>query len=177
MLYRFRFAKVGLVPGDRPFYSPTGHIVYEAGGGLWAMPFSLEKLQSTGESFWIRENASYASVSRDGAMIYLGAEGGLQQLIWKDRSGQKLGQIGQPQMEIEMPVLSPNGGRVVVQARDRDDFDVWVHDIARGIKSRLTFDSALEDAVSLVSTTTTPSSTNNVSVVAKIAQTNRIDSK
>jgi len=70
-----------LGPGDTPFYSPTGHIVYQAAGSLWAIPFSVKTLQRTGESFPIRQNASSPSVALDGTLVYLTSEGGLQQLI------------------------------------------------------------------------------------------------
>ncbi|MDA2925239.1 protein kinase, partial [Acidobacteria bacterium AH-259-L09] len=88
-----------LATGARPVYSPTGHIVYEKNGGnLWALPFSLETLTAAGEPFPIQENASSPSVARDGTLAYRGpGRGGLMQLVFRDRSGRKLAEIGQPQ--------------------------------------------------------------------------------
>jgi len=130
-----------LAPGSRPVYSPTGHIVYESANALWALPFSVETLRATGEPFPVSGSGSLASVSRDGTLVYLhGDETGLQQLIWRDRAGRKLGTIGAPQPEIELPVLSPDGSQVVVQALENDNTDIWVHETARGLKRRLTFD-------------------------------------
>ena len=132
-----------LAPGSRPVYSPTGHIVYESENTLWALPYSAETLRATGEPFPVSGSGSVASVSRDGTLVYLHSdETGLRQLIWRDRKGQKLGTIGAPQPQMSMPVLSPDGNQVVVQARDNDNTDIWVHEVARGLKRRLTFDPA-----------------------------------
>ena len=135
-----------LTPGSRPVYSPTGHIVYESENALWALPFSAETLRATGEPFPVSGSGSVASVAHDGTLVYLhGDETGLQQLIWRDRKGQKLGTIGAPQPQINVPVLSPDGNQVVVQARENENTDVWVHEVARGLKRRLTFDPENEN--------------------------------
>jgi len=132
-----------LASGSLPVYSPTGHIVYENENALWALPFSAETLRATGEPFSVSGSGSLASVSRDGTLVYLhGDETGLQQLIWRDRAGRKLGTIGAPQPQIALPVLSPDGSQVVVQASENDNTDIWVHEVARGLKRRLTFDPA-----------------------------------
>ena len=135
-----------LAVGSQPVYSPTGHIVYASEGALWAVPFSAETLRATGEPFPVTGTASLPSVSRDGILVYLhGDDTDLKQLIWRDRAGKKLGTIGAPHSQILMPVLSPGGSQVVVQARENDNFDIWVHEVARGLKRRLTFDLATED--------------------------------
>jgi Tol biopolymer transport system component len=128
-----------LGPGTRPFYSPTGHVVYEVAGDLWAVPFSVSTLQRAGEPFPIRQHASMASVARDGTLVYLAVSEGLQQLVWRDRKGLKLGAIGQPQRRIELPRLSPDRSRVAVQGRETaGPSDIWIHDVARGSTTRLT---------------------------------------
>ena len=55
-----------------PVYSPTGHIVFRREGpkaGLWAAPFSLPKLEVTGEPFLITPDGSFPSVSNDGTLL------------------------------------------------------------------------------------------------------------
>ena len=37
--------------GRRPFYSFTGHVLYENSGDLWAVPFSARTLERSGEAF------------------------------------------------------------------------------------------------------------------------------
>ena len=130
-----RFESLG--PGDRAFYSPSGHLVYQPSYSkhdLWAMPFSLDTLSAAGEAFPIAENARIPSVARDGTLVYLdGAAEGAPQLVWLDRRGNKTGEIGQPQESLGFPALSPDGRRVAVEAEG----DVWVYEIERGVRTRL----------------------------------------
>ena len=44
-----------------------------------------------------------------------------------------------------MPVLSPDGSRVVVLALESEDLDIWIHDVARSLKTRLSFDPEYVD--------------------------------
>ena len=128
--------------GFNPVYAPTGHIVYSSldPAVIWAMPFSIETLQRTGEPFPIRENADNHSVARDGTLVYVEAQGrSPMQLVWRDRSGRKLEQvIGQPQPFIMHVALSPDERRVAVGTAD-----IYIHEVGRPLKMRLTFDSAL----------------------------------
>ena len=136
-----------LTNGVDPFFTTTGHILYRTVDlpGLWAVRFSIETLQATGEPFPVRENASDHRVSRDGTLVYLGGGYNVQQLVWRDRTGSKLEAIGQPQQRIRSPALSPDGSRVAVQGMENGNSDVWVHDIVRGLKTRVTADPARED--------------------------------
>jgi Tol biopolymer transport system component len=43
------------------------------------------------------------------------------------------------------PRLSPDGRRVAIRASDGDDRDIWIHDVVRGTKTRLTFEPDLQD--------------------------------
>jgi eukaryotic-like serine/threonine-protein kinase len=134
-----------LGPRQRPVYSPTGHIVYETAGDLWAMPFSLSDLKRTGEPFPIQRGASLPSIAADGTLVYLGTTGGLEQLIWRDRKGVKLGPVGQPQRRVRAPRLSPDGSRIAAQGwDDTPQLDIWIHDVTRGSKTRLTSHPASE---------------------------------
>ena len=137
-----------LAEGAYPVYSPSGHILYQTNryqSGLWALPFSIETLQPTGEAFPIGENVGGPSVGADGTLVYLDflrEEG--QQLVWRDRGGKKLEVIGQPQETIRFPALSPDGGRVAVSGREDNNDDVWVHEVGRPLKRRLTFNAAVQ---------------------------------
>jgi Tol biopolymer transport system component/tRNA A-37 threonylcarbamoyl transferase component Bud32 len=132
-----------LAEGAFPVYSPSGHILYQTAPfspGLWALPFSIETLEPTGEPFPIAENAGAPSVALDGTLVYVGLGGRRQQqLMWRDREGKKLGAIGRPQQWIARPALSFDDRRVAVRALENDQDDIWVHDVARAVKTRLTF--------------------------------------
>ena len=134
---------VPLVPGRKPVFSPTGHLLYEGSrgaAGTWALPFSMDMLQVGGEAFPIQQDASYPSVARDGTLAYLEVlHTGQQQLEWRDRQGIEAGKIGQPQDVIRFPSLSPDGQRVAALGYQDNNGDVWIHDVRRPIKTRLTF--------------------------------------
>ncbi len=130
-----------LGPGTRPIYSPSGHIIYQASEliyDLWALPFSLDTLQATGTAFRISAHSHEATVGADGTLVYREAPVSRRQLVWLDRGGEKTGEIGQAQQEIRYPVLSPDGRLVAVAAGERFiSSDLWVHDLARGVRTRL----------------------------------------
>ena len=130
--------------GRRPVYSPTGHIVYVVEPDLWALPFSLETLSPTGEAFPIAQDGTEPSISDDGTLIYTDVARGRQGLVWLDRQGKKLGAIGQPQREIRGLDLSPNGRRVVVHGMEDANIDVWVHEVDRPLRQRVTFHTGLD---------------------------------
>jgi serine/threonine protein kinase len=129
-----------------PTYSPTGHIVYVDGEfdstAIWAVPFSLEKLQTTGKAFPIAQHGGSPVVSLTGTLVYGDVPSDRKQLAWVDRSGGSLATIGEPQRQ-EGPTLSPDGRRLVVEITEGDP-DLWVYDLDRGIKSRFTVDPAGE---------------------------------
>ena len=108
--------------------------------GLWALPFSIETLKPTGETFPIAEYVGGPSVGTDGTLVYLDfLDRGEQQLVWRDRGGKKLGVIGQPQPSIHFPALSPDDSQVVVWGSEEGNDDVWMHETGRPVKRRLTF--------------------------------------
>ena len=75
-------------------------------------------------------------------LIYEAGSPDLQQLVWRDRQGDELGTMGQPQDSIRYPALSPDGKRVAVWGREGKDEDIWIHEVDRPVKTRLTTDEA-----------------------------------
>lgn len=141
--------RVPLGRGVLPFYSPSGHLLYQAGPrtyDLWALPFSLDTLRPTGEAFPIVRNGRNPAVSADGTLTYLDVSS-LEnwQLVWRDRMGNNLGTIGEPHTgSITHPSLSPDERRVVVEAKENGNWDIWVHDVDRPVKTRLTTHEATD---------------------------------
>ncbi len=139
-----------LGPGDVPRYSMSGHLIHGPSvgddTGLWALPFSLESLTTTGEAFPIGEAGEYATIARDGTLAYFdGPAGLLEKLVWRDRTGEVLETVGQPQEGIESPTVSPDGRLLAFSAIEGANRDIWIHDPARGTKTRLTFDEGTEN--------------------------------
>ena len=137
--------ETSLVRGGLAVYSPTGHILYQrsrAANGVWALPFSAKTLRPLGEPFSVAENGRFPSVSEDGTLVYIDSpEPGGWQLVWRDREGRKLATAGRPQELISLPALSPDGRRVAVVGLENGNQDVWIHDLDRPNKTRLTFDA------------------------------------
>jgi Tol biopolymer transport system component len=126
---------------SRPAYSPTGHLLFErsdANAGLWAVPFSLAKLESTGESFLITGEGSMASASRDGSLVYSNvASVGNHSLVFVDREGQVLERVGESVPHADNTTLSPDGRLFAVCILDARENSVWVYDLERDARNRL----------------------------------------
>jgi Tol biopolymer transport system component len=141
-----RLLTVSMSSNPYPAYSPSGHIVYVDGTSdsiaIWALPFSLATLQATGKAFPIAQHGSSPQVSSTGTLVYTDVPSDRLQLMWVDRSGKSLSNIGDAQRQ-NGPTLSPNGHKLAVEVTDGDS-DIWIYDVDRGIKSRLTFDPAVE---------------------------------
>jgi len=58
--------------------------------------------------------------------------------VWMDRSGKKIGTVADKLTNLQTARISPQGDRIVFQI-DTGVNDVWVLDLARGIRTRLTF--------------------------------------
>ena len=127
--------------GESPFYSATGHIVYQAAErtyALWALPFDLGALQALGDAFPIAQGARGPTTAADGTLVYLdGASSGGQRLVWLDREGAKLAEIGPVEFGMRGPRLSPDGRLIAVTLGEGENEDVGIYDIARGIMDRL----------------------------------------
>lgn len=142
------------VQGERlfyPVYCPSGHLVYQRGlannYGIWAVPFSLARLQATGDPFLVARNGAWPSVSRDGTLTYASEPPYRQQLVWLNRKGEVLSPIGPPLAgtQIGGVALAPDQARVAIDAFESGPEDAWVVDGNRGTRTRLTF-NAYRDA-------------------------------
>ena len=131
-----------LGPGTFPFFSSSGHLVYQSSTltphDLWAMPFSLDTLQADGEAFPIVENAFQPTVAADQTLVYLDSPDlGKGRLVWLDRAGRNLKAVGFTGDALRSPALSPDGRRVAVTATEGANADVWVYDMGRGVRTRI----------------------------------------
>ena len=134
-------------------FSPSGHILYQPAfsdtSPLFALPFSVERLTAKGGAFPLVKNARTPSVSADGTLVYVETGAAQQQLVWRDRDGRKLGEIGEPQENMVTPALSPDGRFVAVSTAQSTSAmsgggDIWIHDVAHSRSTRFTFDPALD---------------------------------
>ncbi len=79
-----------------------------------------------------------ASASPNGMLIFGSGGSADWQLIWSDRSGKFMGTVADKLTNLFTARLSPQGDRIALQI-DNAQSDIWVQDIARGVRTRLTF--------------------------------------
>ena len=79
--------------------------------------------------------------SQAGILVYAPATGvrAGTQLAWFDRSGKRLSPIGQPASHYDVR-LSPDGRKLATSAGDPRQSEMWVDDLDRGVRTRLTFE-------------------------------------
>ncbi len=129
---------------SRPVYAPSGHILFDMSGGVWAVPFSLASLATTGDPVLVADGARWPSVSSDGTIVMLsGTASTAVRPMWVDESG-KVGAAITGQRSVS-PRISPDGRSVAATVGFGADSDIWVFDLARGSERRLTFEPG-EDA-------------------------------
>jgi eukaryotic-like serine/threonine-protein kinase len=88
-------------------------------------------------------SATFAA-SPNGVVVWRRGDQSSQSLLqWVDRSGKRLGVVGEV-AEYSNPALSPDDSKLAVGIRDPQTTtrDIWIFDLLRGTKTRLTFDPA-----------------------------------
>jgi dipeptidyl aminopeptidase/acylaminoacyl peptidase len=153
-------------PGERRRIRPErarfqlvapGYLLFVQGGTLLAQRFDTTKLATRGEAVALASSVAtfsqvpswgWFSASDTGRVAWLSGQGTQVQLEWVDRTGRRIGALGEPGTYGQI-VLSPDGRKVVAEMADADNrFDLWTIDVARGVASRLTSGPANErDAV------------------------------
>ncbi len=130
-----------------------GHLLYLRGTTLMAQPFDVERLATSGEavpvaeripSFGVPSRLAGFTVSSTGFLVYQSVANLVQStLVWKDRSGKPLGTLGDPVGEVSDIQFSLDRRSLSAAVRDQTgNLDLWIYDVARGLRTRFTFDPA-----------------------------------
>jgi len=124
-------------------YAPTGHLVFwraPENPGIWAVPFSLRRLEVTGEPFWVARGllpdvaANETLAYSPDALTEVSA-----QIVLVNRDGQVVRTIGEPRTGLDALSLSPDGRRVAVMVHSVSGGDLWTYDMEGGGTTRLSF--------------------------------------
>ena len=120
-----------------------------------AQPFDPKRLAMTSEAVPVAEqiqrvlasrSVGVFSVSNNGMLAYrAGVGAGGFFLTWFDRSGKREGTLGEPANVLDEFHLSADGKSLaagIEQTPSRTD--IWIYDIGRGLRTRLTFDPAID---------------------------------
>jgi len=122
-------------------YSPTGHLLLTRNWStqdVWVMPFSAERREATGDPVPAEPRVQYPSVADNGDVAMYGSDRyALMDLQWASPSG-SWETIAEAIPGLSSPAVSPNGKRIAVSMVVNDNRDVWVLDVDRGGRIRLT---------------------------------------
>lgn len=140
-----------LLNADSNAVYAQGHLLYLRGNALMAQPFDAKKLETTGEAVPVAEGVEgllengrigVFSVSETGLLVFHGGEGqGARILTWFDRAGNRGATVGEPANLGQNLERSPDQKSLAVQIADHGVLNVWIYDLSRGLRTRLTFDN------------------------------------
>ena len=132
---------------SQPLYF-NEHLLYVRDGILVAQRFDVDTLAVEGDANalsaqQIGGDASFArrnvSIAEDGTLLYQSGDVMRNsELIWFDRSGQKISSVDE-QLPFGSVRLSPDGRYAVVVHRSAAVGNLWLIDLQRQVKTRLTF--------------------------------------
>jgi Tol biopolymer transport system component len=134
----------------------SGHLLYVRDRVLLAQPFDPDRLELSGEPVPLADGVAYEqvyfrgvdAVSENGLLVFMrGTTTSGSRLAWYGRDGKPVGKatdLG----TYEQVALSPEGNRVAFTLADPDSGtkDIWILDLLRGVRSRLTFGASNEFA-------------------------------
>jgi Tol biopolymer transport system component len=139
-----RLLRGGLRAVFAPSSNPNvGHLLFLRGDTLMAQPFDAARVELTAEAVPLAEGVSVGarafSASTTGVLTFRrgGAATG-SRLIWFDRQGKSLGEVGSPALYGDV-VLAPDEKTLVVSQREprTDTVHLWTVDLQRHVPSRL----------------------------------------
>jgi eukaryotic-like serine/threonine-protein kinase len=129
-------------------YAPPGFLLFVRDGNLVARRFDLTQLEITGDDFPIADGVmvdpfvqrAHFSVSENGILVFhRGRIAEHPRLMWFHRKGEQ-GDLLRDSSVYVSHKLSPDGRRLAVTDRLGGGSNIWILDLVRHAKTRLTFD-------------------------------------
>jgi Tol biopolymer transport system component len=124
----------------------SGFLLYPRGTALMAQPFDSEKGKFTAAAVPVIDQIqrgefdTFFDASQNGVLIYEPGDRAprITQLAWFDRAGKRLAIVGKPAIHYDLR-LSPDGRKLASSIGDPKS-EIWIDDLSRGVRMRLTFD-------------------------------------
>lgn len=140
--------KVLIDRASQAVYTPTGHIVFAAEGGLRAARFDLESLAMVGAPVRVvdqvatkNSGAADFSIASNGTLVYVPTSpsgvGERRTMVWVNRQGVESPIEGLPPRTYMVARISPDGSRLALDIRDEQN-DIWTWDLRVGTLTRVT---------------------------------------
>jgi serine/threonine protein kinase len=132
----------------------SGYLLFMRDTKLLAQPFDVRRLEVTGEPVSVAEAVTLNdlsarpvfSASENGTLVYqFSAAPAAWNLMWLTRDGKQTGSITQQGAPFFFPRLSPDGERLAVSfSATLGTNGVWIFDLQRGTRTRLTFEDGIQ---------------------------------
>jgi len=128
----------------------SGYLLYHLQSQLLAQKFDPVKGVVSGDPITVANFVEYDAgtwhttftASQNGILLYESGSKTLgTDLLWMDRGGKTLGKISERSFYKGSGEISPDGKRLAISMGD-PQADIWVLDLARGARTRLTFGGA-----------------------------------
>ncbi len=124
----------------------AGFLLVGRGDQLMAQPFDPAKGTLSGQAQAVSSGVLNdvttwhmdASATDSGMLTFANGTSGNVQLVWMDRTGKQVGVAVENLQNLQFARLSPQGDRVALML-DSGINDIWTLDLARGVRTRLTF--------------------------------------
>ena len=140
--------KLVLRNDSNAIYAAPGYLLFVRDNTLMAQPFNLRSLALEGEAKPLADHVAVntdiwhgiLTASANGELLYQhGAAGGGSQLFWYDASGKQGEPVLPEPANYYWPTLSPDASKLAFGVETNGIADIWVFDVARHTKTRLTF--------------------------------------
>jgi serine/threonine protein kinase/Tol biopolymer transport system component len=132
-----------------------GYLLYLRGKTLMARPFDSKGLAFAGEAVPVAgqiqtrglSGTGHFSASTNGVLIYERGSAGERILTWLDRAGQRTGELGEPD-DLRGTAFSPDRNTLAVMIGEASsrNVDIWLYEVLRSVRTRFTFDPAVDNA-------------------------------
>ncbi len=132
----------------------AGYLLYVRGGTLIAQPFDVERLALAGSARPVMEDVPGGGIgtragfsAAHGLLVHASGQLGVNDLTWFDRQGNRLGRLGEPGRFASL-TFSTDRGSFLTTVFEQDRLTLWLVDVARGLRTRVTSQDSLQDPTS-----------------------------
>jgi len=124
----------------------AGMLLFNRGDQLMAQPLDAAKGELRGQAQMVSSGVlndvstwhTSASATDNGLLLFGNGTSGGVELVWMDRTGKQSGVAADNLQNLNFAILAPQGDRIALTL-DSGVNDIWSLDLARGVRTRLTF--------------------------------------